>query len=335
VNVALFGKKKEEGKRTKLFFVTDVHGSETTFRKFINAGAFYGVDLLILGGDIAGKIVVPILEHGQGRYRATIQSITQDVNGPQELEEFQKRAAKLGQYSAVVTPEEYDRLANDPAEVDALYHKLAADRLAGWVHLAEERLAGTGVRCYITGGNDDSVDVLEVIEREAREAVVNCEDKTVTIDDEGHVMVSLGLSNPTPWKTPREVPDEELDAHIERIVAGIDDFSRVIFNFHTPPVDSTLDTAAKLDWNTDPPKVITVGGTPVMIGAGSAAVRRAIEKYQPLLSLHGHIHESRGQTTIGRTVAVNPGSEYGESLLRGAIVTLSDDTVVNVQMTSG
>ena len=333
--MALFGKKKDGGKQTKLFFVTDVHGSETTFRKFVNAGTFYGVDLLVLGGDISGKIVVPILDLGGGRYRATIQSITQDLAGSEQLQEFQKRAGKLGQYSAVVTPDEYDQLSADPAEVDALYHRLAAERLASWVELAEERLAGTGIRCYITGGNDDSADVLEVVEREARDAVVACEDETVTVDDDGHRMISLGLSNPTPWKTPREVPDEELDGHIARIVAGVDDFSRVIFNFHAPPLDSTLDTAAQLDWSTDPPKVVTSGGTPVMIGAGSAAVRRAIERYQPLLSLHGHIHESRGQTAIGRTVAVNPGSEYGEGLLRGAIVTISGDTVVNVQMTSG
>jgi Icc-related predicted phosphoesterase len=330
----LFGK-KEKGRTTKLFFVTDVHGSETTFRKFVNSGKFYGVDVLILGGDIAGKIVVPILDLGGGHYRATIQSLTQELEGSAAIAEFEKRAGKLGQYTAIVSPDEYDALKADPEKVDELYHRLAVERLGAWVRLAEERLAGTGIRCYITGGNDDSVDVLAAIEREAGEAVVNCEDKIVTIDDDGHTMVSLGLSNPTPWNTPREVPDEELHTHIERIVAGIDDFSRVIFNFHAPPKDSSLDTAAELDWSTDPPKVITSGGTPVMYGAGSAAVREAIEKYQPLLSLHGHIHESRGQMPIGRTVAVNPGSEYGEGLLRGAIVTLAGDKVATVQLTSG
>jgi uncharacterized protein len=330
----LFGK-KDQGKATKLFFVTDVHGSETTFRKFINAGKFYGVDVLVLGGDIAGKIVVPILDLGGGRYRATIQAMTQDLNGADDVAEFEKRAAKLGQYTAVVSPDEYDALKADPLEVDELYHRLAAERLASWVHLAEERLAGTGIRCYITGGNDDSVDVLDVIEREAGDSVENCEDKTIAIDGDGHTMVSLGLSNPTPWNTPREVPDEELHEHIERIVAGIDDFTNVIFNFHSPPKDSSLDTAFELDWSTDPPRVITSGGTPVQIGAGSAAVRAAIEKYQPLLSLHGHIHESRGQMKIGRTIAVNPGSEYGEAVLRGAIVTLAGDRVETVQLTSG
>lgn len=329
--------KKEKGKATKLFFITDVHGSETTFRKFVSAGSFYGVDALVLGGDIAGKMVVPVLDLGDGHWRATVQSLTHELSSQDEVAELQKRVAKLGYYSAVVDLPAYEELKAQPEKVDALYHRLAAERLAAWIDLAEEKLEGTGVKMYITGGNDDSVDVLEAITREARHNVVPCEDKVIALDEDGHVMLSLGLSNPTPWKTPREVTEEELAQHIEAMVAAaqIDDFSRVVFNLHAPPIDSTLDTCPKLDWSTDPPSMVTSGGTPVMYGAGSTAVRAAIEKYQPLLSLHGHIHESRGETTIGRTVAVNPGSEYGEGLLRGAIVSLSGDTVVSVQLTSG
>jgi uncharacterized protein len=332
--MGLFGK-KDKDKATKLFFVTDVHGSQTTFRKFVNAGKFYDVDVLVLGGDIAGKMVVPILELGGGRYRSTIQSITQELEGDDELAAFEKRAGKLGTYTAVVSVEEYDALSADPGRVDALYHQLARERMAQWVEFAEERLEGTGIVCYVTGGNDDAPDILEPLSAHDGKNVVHCEDKAVTIDDDGHLMLSTGLSNPTPWNTPREVPDETLAETIEELLAGHDDFSRAIFNFHAPPKDSTLDTAAQLDWTTDPPKVVTSGGTPVMTGVGSAAVRAAIEKHQPLLSLHGHIHESRGQTTIGRTVSVNPGSEYGEGLLRGALVVLSGDKVQNVQLTSG
>lgn len=331
--MALFGK-KAQGSATKLFFVTDVHGSETTFRKFVNAGKFYGVNVLVLGGDIAGKMVVPILDLGGGKYRATIQSITHELEGSDAVAEFEKRAAKLGSYTVVVTPDEYEALSADASKVDALYHKLATERLMRWIDFAEERLAGTGIRCHIGGGNDDAPDILEPLVSHEGESVIDCEHKHIMIDDE-HLMLSTGLSNPTPWHTPREVDDEELTARIAEIVEGVDDFSRVVFNFHAPPRDSTLDTAAELDWSTDPPKVVTSGGTPVMYGAGSAAVRSAIEKYQPLLGLHGHIHESRGQTKIGRTVAINPGSEYGEGLLRGAIVTLQGDRVENVQLTSG
>lgn len=330
----LFGK-KSRGKTTKLFFVTDVHGSQSTFRKFVNAGKFYEVDVLVLGGDIAGKMVVPILDLGGGAYRATIQSITHELDGADEVAEFEKRAAKLGSYTAIVTSDEYRSLSADASKVDALYHRLATERMRQWIEFAEDRLAGTGIRCYITGGNDDSPDILEPLMQHDGPSVIDCEEKKVVIDDDEHLMLSTGLSNPTPWDTPREVSDDELAAHIEGIVAGVADFSRVIFNFHAPPKDSTLDTAAELDWTTDPPKVVTSGGTPVMYGAGSAAVRAAIEKYQPLLSLHGHIHESRGQSLIGRTTAVNPGSEYGEGVLRGAIVTIAGDTIDNVQLTSG
>jgi uncharacterized protein len=332
--MGLFGR-KDKDKVTKLFFVTDVHGSQTTFRKFVNAGQFYGVDVLILGGDIAGKMVVPILDVGGGRYRATIQGLKHELDGDDERAAFEKRAGKLGTYTAVVSVDEYDALSAEPARVDELYHRLARERMAQWIEFAEERLAGTGIRCYITGGNDDAPDILEPLVAHDGRQVIACEGKGVVIDDDDHLMLSTGRSNPTPWNTPREVPDEELAADIEELVAGYDDFTRAIFNFHAPPQDSTLDTAAKLDWTTDPPKVVTSGGTPVMEGVGSAAVRAAIERHQPLLSLHGHIHESRGQTTIGRTVAVNPGSEYGEGLLRGALVTLAGDRVANVQLTSG
>ena len=222
----LFGK-KAKGKTTKLFFVTDVHGSQSTFRKFVNAGKFYEVDVLVLGGDIAGKMVVPILDLGGSKYRATIQSITQELDGADEVAEFEKRAAKLGSYTAVVTSDEYQVLAADPAGVDALYHRLATERMRQWIEFAEERLAGSGIRCYITGGNDDSPDILQPLVEHDGPSVIACEEKQVVIDDEQHLMLSSGLSNPTPWDTPREVPDDELARHIEGIVAGVDDFSRV------------------------------------------------------------------------------------------------------------
>jgi len=73
----------------------------------------------------------------------------------------------------------------------------------------------------------------------------------------------------------------------------------------------------------------------VMHGAGSKSVRRAIEKYQPLLGLHGHIHESQSVAKIGKTTCINPGSEYGEGVLRGCIVILGDGKIEGYQMTRG
>lgn len=330
-----FWSKKSKSRQVRLFFATDVHGSEPTFRKFINAAKFYGVDVLVLGGDVTGKLMVPVIALGNETYRATLQGNTFTLQGGDELTAFETKLGKLGFYNCIVSASEYQQLLDDPAEVHRLYLEKANERLASWVRLAEERLTGTGTRCFVTGGNDDSPEVLEVLQRESRGMVVPCEAQVVSLDEEGHTMISLGYSNPTPWDTPREIEEQELARRIAEVIEGVDDFSRVVFNMHVPPLDSTLDTCPKLDTSTDPPTVITSGGEPVLFGAGSSAVSEAIERYQPLLSLHGHIHEARGVIKIGRTTAINPGSEYGEGILRGTIITLTGDRVESTQMTSG
>jgi Icc-related predicted phosphoesterase len=330
-----FWNKKPKTERVRIFFTTDLHGSEPTFRKFVNAAKYYQVEHLIMGGDVTGKFLIPIVDEGNQTYKTTLQATPYVLHGQEELNEFEKRLGKLGCYSIVVGSAAYRRLLDDPAEQHKVYIEKAKERLSAWVRLAEEKLSGSNVRCYLTGGNDDAVEVLECLYREAQEHVIPCEDKVVPIGEEGHTMVSFGYSNLTPWDTPRELGEDELRRLISQKVAGIEDFSRGIFNFHVPPVDSNLDTCPRLDTSTNPPTVITSGGEPVMFGAGSLAVREAIEKYQPLLGLHGHIHESRGVVKIGRTVAINPGSEYGEGILRGIIISLKDLEVESTQMTSG
>jgi uncharacterized protein len=329
-----FWSKSNPAKRFRLFFATDIHGSEPTFRKFINAGKFYNVDVLVLGGDITGKMLVPIIALGNNTFRATLQSHLYNLK-KDDLQEFMIRLAKLGFYSSEMSEQEYQELAADPERINGLYLEKANERLVAWIKWAEEKLAGTNLKCYVTGGNDDAKEVVDTLNQEAKERVIACEEKLITLNDEGHQMVSLGYSNPTPWKTPREIEEPELVRHITKAFQGIEDFSKIIFNMHVPPVDSTLDTCPQLDVSTDPPTVITDGGEPVLFGAGSQAVRDAIERYQPLLSLHGHIHESRNVTKIGRTTAVNPGSEYGEGVLRGIIVSIAGDKVESTQMTSG
>ncbi len=64
-----------------------------------------------------------------------------------------------------------------------------------------------------------------------------------------------------------------------------------------------------------------------MVSVGAVAVRNAIEKYKPLLGLHGHIHESKASEHLGRTLILNPGSEYGEGILRGVLVDLDDKKI--------
>jgi len=329
----LFSRKPSK-KTTRLFFATDLHGSERTYRKFINSGKFYGVDVIVMGGDIQGKLLIPIIKEANGHYRATLQGRVEHFSTEEELNGLKGRLDILGFYSQVMEEDQFHALSADPKAVDKLFHELARRRLVTWVDLAEERLNGTGIKCFVTGGNDDEWDVLTAIKREGAKSLFAVENEMVHVDDD-HTMISVGLSTPTPWKTPREVSEEELGRMIEEMALKVPDMNKTIFNFHDPPKDSTLDTCPMLDWSKDPPQQIQQGGQPVMYGAGSSSVRAAIEKYQPMLGLHGHIHESQSVAKIGRTTCVNPGSEYGEGILRGCLVTFADGKVEGYQMTSG
>ncbi|MGA2110990.1 MAG: metallophosphoesterase [Anaerolineales bacterium] len=324
---------KQAKKSTRLFYATDVHGSERTFRKFLNAGKFYEASVLVMGGDIIGKMTIPIIKEGNG-YRATLQGTVQHLTTEEELKKLQERIGTLGFYYKIMEGDEFRAIQADKASVDALFHDLARQRLTSWIELADTRLKGTGIKCYITGGNDDYPDVLTALQGNADGSVVACESKIVSIDGT-HSMMSIGASTPTPWKTPREIPDEELGKLIDGLAAQVSDMSRCIFNLHDPPVDSTLDTCPELDWNTDPPAPIVRAGQQVMYGAGSHSVRQAIEKYQPMMGLHGHIHEATGVVKIGKTLCVNPGSEYGEGILRGLLANLANGKVESYQLTSG
>lgn len=329
----LFSKKPQK-KSTRLFFATDLHGSERTYRKFINAGKFYDVDILVMGGDITGKLLIPIIQENNGHYRATMQGRVEEIITKEDMDNLVSRLGTLGFYYKVMDEAEFRALSADENAVNELFHQLARERLESWVDLAEERLAGTGKKCYVTGGNDDAPEVLSAIKREGTQSFFDCENVVVQVDDD-HSMLSIGFSTPTPWKTPREITDDQLGEMIEKMAGMVTDPSHAIFNFHDPPVDSTLDTCPMLDWTKDPPEAILQGGQTVMYGAGSKSVRKAIEKYQPMLGLHGHIHESQAVAKIGRTTVINPGSEYGEGILRGCLVTFVDGKVEGYQMTSG
>ncbi len=319
---------------TKIFYATDVHGSERTWKKFLNAAKFYGADVLIMGGDVMGKLAIPVIREAGGRYRATIHGRVERADDEAGAAALRRRIGDLGFYDVVMDEDEYRATQSDPAAVERLFIRLATERLSRWIDLAETRLAGTGIRCYATGGNDDLTEVMATMDRPDTQAFVACEDRAVPIDDE-HVMISMPYVNPTPWRTPREAEEPELAERIERMAGPIGDHRQVIFNFHAPPKDSTLDTCPMLDATTDPPSQVVRGGQPVLYGAGSTAIRDSIERYQPVLGLHGHIHEAQAAARIGRTQCVNPGSEYGEGVLRGCLITLGNGKVDSFQMTAG
>jgi Icc-related predicted phosphoesterase len=321
-------------KPTTVFYATDVHGSERTWRKFLNAAAFYKADVLVMGGDVMGKLAIPVIRETGGTYRATIHGRVERLETDAEVAATRSRIADLGFYDTVVDEDEYRAIRSDEAAVEGLWQRLAGERLERWIAMAEERLGPAGIRCYVSGGNDDLTEVMTSLPASGTRSFVGCEGRVVPLADDLH-MISLPYVNPTPWHTPREAPEERLAEMIEESVAGLPDISRAIFNFHAPPLESTLDTCPMLDASTDPPSQVSRGGQPVMHGAGSTAVRAALERHQPLLGLHGHIHESQSAARMGRTLCINPGSEYGEGVLRGCLITIADGAVKGYQMTTG
>jgi uncharacterized protein len=321
---------------TRLFFAADIHGSAPVFRKFLNAPAFYDVDALVFGGDLMGKALVPIVRDGD-RFRAQLhgQDHELDADG---LEGFCRTAEIAGFYWKVMDRDEFEELRRDPLLLRALFLERGRATLSSWIELAHDRLDGTPVRLYLTGGNDDEPEVLDVLEEADGEHVVASEGREVEVDG-SHTMITVGLSTPTPWETPREANEAEIAAAIEATVSRVPDPGRCIFNLHCPPIDSLLDRCAKLDTSRmalgELPRPVLEHGRVVMTSGGSAAVRRAVEMYQPLAALHGHIHESAGRIKLGRTQCFNPGSEYSQGVLEGVIVTLRDGKLVGYQHTSG
>src|SRR5581483_12282601 len=139
----------------------------------------------------------------------------------------------------------------------------------------------------------------------------------------GPVLVaSCGDVTPTPWNTEREYSEEVLGQRLARMMDAVPPGAKVVANFHNPPYSSGLDFAAELDANLTP---VLRGGRPSIVPVGSKAVRDAINKYKPVVGLHGHIHESRAAQKIGATLCLNPGSDYSADVLRGVIVDIAAD----------
>jgi uncharacterized protein len=318
---------------TRVFYAADIHGSEPTFRKFLASASFYGVDVLVFGGDLMGKALVPIVR-SNGMLRASFQGRDEEFEAD-GLADFVNAVEQPGFYWRLFDEEEYAAVESDPLAKHEYFQELASARLAEWLALAEERLAGTGVRLTMTGGNDDEPAVLDILDRHDGEHVIASEGRVVDLDDE-HTMITVGLSTPTPWDTPREASEEEIAAAIEASVALVPDLSRCVFNLHCPPKDTPIDTCLKLEVRPgELPRPIREGGRFLTTGGGSTAVRDAISRYQPLVGLHGHIHESGGRFRLGRTQTFNPGSEYGQGVLQGVIVSLQDGRLASYQHTQG
>ncbi len=300
-----------------LFFATDVHGSEKCFRKFLNAGKYYEADTLVLGGDVSGKLMVPVVKDGSGRHRANYLGQVVQVEGRDALESLLKNIRDAGYYPYETDEDGLAELHADRARQARIFLELRVRTLERWVALAEQRLRGTGTRIAMMLGNDDDPELSRPLA--GSDVVIDAEAGIADLGD-GLTMLSLGYSNHTPWDSPRELDEDELYQRIVACVGDVPRLDRCVFNLHTPPIDSGIDTAPKLDADLRP--VTDLGSGYVMIGAGSTATRRAIEEFQPLVGLHGHIHEASGMAKVGKTLCFNPGSEYSAGILRGVLLVI-------------
>jgi uncharacterized protein len=294
----------------RIFFATDIHGSEVCWRKFLNAGAFHKADVLIMGGDMTGKAMVPITG-SNGTWRVVLREQETILNGEDEVAAMEKRIADRGYYPIRLSPDEMTAWQADPSLVDARFKAEMLAQVERWMALADERLAGKGIRIIVSPANDDIFEIDPII---AASMVVELGESNL-IDLDGLALVSTGWANPTPWNTFRELPEPELRQRIDGLVAEVPDKRRAIFNFHAPPFGTNLDNAPKIDAD-----MKYVSGGQALIPVGSHAIREAILEYGPVLSLHGHIHEGRGAVKLGKTLAVNPGSTYEDGVLQAAIV---------------
>jgi Icc-related predicted phosphoesterase len=238
-----------------------------------------------------------------------------------ERVELERSIADVGFYAVHVSPAEKAAMEADPALVTRHFHEQIGRRVREWMDLAAERLEGSGVPLYLMPGNDDEFEIDEILAESTYAQNVN--ERVVELSP-WHQLVSMGWSSPTPWSTPRELPEEEFLDRLSGLMSGARDPRKTVMMTHVPPYDSGLDTAPLLSPTLQP----TVSAGDLLRGpVGSTGVRKAIEKFRPVLGVHGHIHESGGERRIGDTLAVNAGSEANHGVLRGSLIDLSADGV--------
>ena len=309
--------------KCKFLFATDLHGSEQVWRKFLNCAKPFGLDALIISGDMTGKMIIPIVTQPDGKYKSTFLG-KESILTKDEMPGYMKKIRFSGSYPYVVDQDELTHLSTDEKYKDETFERLMVETMELWLSLIPERVPGH-VKIVLCPGNDDTLAVDEVIKSNPR--VIYGESNVLDLDGE-HEIATSGWTTPTPWDTPRECSDEDLLVRLESTIAKIRRMETAVFCFHCPPYNTGIDNAVQLDENMRP---VYMHGSPVMVPVGSKSVRYVIEKHQPFLALHGHIHESSGFIRLGKTLCINPGSEYSEGILRAFLVEIDGKKVKKLQ----
>ncbi|MEM0146485.1 MAG: hypothetical protein QXK57_02930 [Conexivisphaerales archaeon] len=307
----------------KIFFATDLHGSEKCFKKFINASKVYKADVMIIGGDLTGKALIPFVVKRDGSITVDYFGQKLFINSEGQEHKHINEASDYGYYPYKISEEAYNDFMHDERAISVAFLNMMKERLKGWIKLVESELRGMTV--IINAGNDDPFELDSVLD--SSPAIIHPEGRVIEVN--GYEVISTGYTNMTPWHAPRDIPEEALRDKIDFMASNLRNPKKSIFNIHPPPFNSGLDMAPKIDKQLRP-----VAPGMQMEAVGSKAVREMIEKYQPLLGLHGHVHESRAAKMINSTLAINPGSDYQYGILRGALVEIGNGKVINYMLTT-
>jgi Icc-related predicted phosphoesterase len=304
----------------RLYICSDIHASERAWRKLLNAtrANTYKVDAVLIAGDLTGKALIPIVSDADGRWTAELLGSRRTATTEAELAALERSIADVGYYGVRVSPEEHAVMERDPEVVTQHFREQIVRRVRDWMALAAERLEGSGVPVYLMPGNDDDFAIDSVLAESSYARDVNEQVIDLTSNFQ---LVSMGWSSPTPWSTPRELPEEEFLDRLSGLMSGVRDARKTVIMTHVPPYDSGLDTAPLLSPDLRP----TASAGDVLRGpVGSTGVRKAIESFRPVLGVHGHIHESGGERRIGDPLCLNAGSEANHGILRGYLVDLGE-----------
>jgi Icc-related predicted phosphoesterase len=316
-------------KITRVLYGSDFHGSDIVYRKFLSAGLQYKANILIVGGDVTGKAMIPMIHQGKGLYQSYLFGKEYCSISAEELEKTKRDIANVGFYPILLEKDEAEELENSPEKMAIRFEHEMCQRVREWMALAEEKLTPQNMTLYFMAGNDDLSSIDDAI---AEFKHIRNPDMNHFEIDGGYEIVGCSSANMTPWKCARDLEEPDLEAKLDKLTGMIERPESTIAVLHVPPYQSGLDTCPELDKNL---KIITEGGQVVMKSAGSPAVKAWIEKVQPMLTLHGHIHESPGHVHIGRTLAINAGSEYAEAIMKAAIINLEGQKVKGHLMISG
>jgi Icc-related predicted phosphoesterase len=306
----------------RLYVCSDIHAAEGVWRKLLNATRtnVYKADAVLVAGDLTGKALVPVVQTNGG-WRTRVLGQERRARDEPELAELERSIADVGHYALRVTAEEHAAMEADPALVTRHFTEQIERRVRDWMALAAERLEGSSLPVYVMPGNDDEFGIDPILDSST--TCINVNERVIDLTP-WHQLVSMGWSSPTPWSTPRELPEEEFLDRLSDLMAGVKDPRKTVVMTHVPPYDSGLDTAPLLSPELRP----TVSAGDVLRGpVGSRGVRTAIERFKPLLGVHGHIHESGGQRRVGETLCINAGSESNVGILRGYLVDVGPDGV--------